>query len=97
MEKEIKTEHQVVKFISWSLLSWVILATGFLSPLTPSEGYPGILELLLFIGLPISVLIYSTVKYKNQVIMIIGIIQMVVIILLTKWLLADVLHHPYFN
>jgi hypothetical protein len=51
-----RSARQLVRTTT-AALSLLTYAVGLVSPLTPSEGHPSILEVLIFAGLPLTALI----------------------------------------
>lgn len=47
-----------------SIAAWLLFGVGLISPLTPSEGHPGILALAVFVAAP--VLIFSWLGLKGR-------------------------------
>jgi len=50
-----------------NVIAIAILALGLLSPLTPSEGTPGLLEIVVFAGSPLAILSFLIYKTKNKI------------------------------
>jgi hypothetical protein len=70
------------------IFSWFIYGVGLISPLTPSEGMPSVLELAAFFGLPILILIYCWIQSATLWAKTMMIIQGTVIIGFTGWLIS---------
>ena len=97
MKQERSIARRIVIFLLGSVLGWAILAIGFLSPLTPSEGYPGGLELFLFLGIPMLLIGVVSWYGRHRVIGALGVVQLLLILWIAKWLLIDVLNYPWFR
>jgi hypothetical protein len=70
-----------------NLLALVLYGMGILAPLTPSEGMPSFWELLLFVGIPMVLLLYSWHICSSKVAKISVAFQATVIAGFTMWLL----------
>jgi hypothetical protein len=97
LKNENLNTSTILKFIGGCTLAWIIFGIGLLSPLTPSEGHPEILDLVLFILTPILLITYTVYRSHNIILFIIAIPQILAIVLISKWLLMDVLAHPLFT
>ena len=54
-----------VWFVARILVAWVTFAVGLISPLTPSDGRPSTMDYVVFIGLPLSFLIWSAFDARS--------------------------------
>ncbi len=70
------------------VFSWAIYGFGLIAPLTPSEGIPGVTDLMVFVGIPLAILGWCWLKCSALWAKILMIIQGVVIIGFTCWLLS---------
>jgi hypothetical protein len=50
-----------------NLLGGLLYGIGLLAPLTPSEGMPGVFDLLGFVGCPLALLVVSLFKSQTRV------------------------------
>jgi hypothetical protein len=48
-----------------SVTAWLVFAVGLIAPLTPSEGMPHPTEILIFVGLPVSLLVFVGNKART--------------------------------
>ena len=74
--------------------AWLILGVGLLSPLTPSEGLPGLPEIGVFVGLPISLLALAAVLTKGRLLRVFALLQAGAVIAIATWLFGQVLDYP---
>lgn len=93
--RESKSSRSILEYLAFSVLSWVIFGIGLLSPLTPSEGYPSWVTLFFFIGMPALLIVASMIWARRWILKFAGIVQLIFLGLLVRWLLIEVLHHPY--
>ena len=77
---------QVLMFLA-SVLSWAIYGFGLIAPLTPSEGIPTLLDLMVFVGIPLAILGWCWLKCSALWARILVAIQGLAIIGFTSWLL----------
>jgi hypothetical protein len=70
------------------LFSLALFLFGLLAPLTPSEGYPTALALVLFAGLPLALCFACVVLSRNVVIRVFTIAQALFIVGMMAWLLS---------
>jgi len=69
----------VLLAIGLCVLSWCIFAFGLISPLTPSEGHPGTLELAVFAGIPLALLGATAGYSRERWLKISAVVQMVLL------------------
>jgi hypothetical protein len=77
-------------FAAGTVGAWVLLAIGFLSPLTPSEGNPTLLHIFLFVGGPIVLLLVSAVLVRRPWSWLAAIAEVVLILAVSVWLLTTI-------
>jgi len=51
-----------------SFAAWLVFAVGLIAPLTPSEGMPHLTEILMFVGLPVSLLALVGNRARTQLV-----------------------------
>ncbi len=73
-----------------SLFAWTLLAIGFLSPLTPSEGNPSWLRVFLFVGGPVILLVALALQTRRTWVWGVAIVQSVLILAVSIWLLLAI-------
>ena len=71
-----------------------IYAVGLLSPLTPSAGVPSTAELLVFVGIPVTVLVSCIVSVRALPLRVILATEALAIMAVSSWLLRLELHTP---
>lgn len=77
-----------LKLVALSAFAWFAYGIGLISPLTPSEGVPSLLELAIFALGPVGLLILLARRVRSVTWKIMMIVQAAVIIAFTTWLLA---------
>jgi hypothetical protein len=70
--------------------AWILLAIGFLSPLTPSEGNPTSLDIFLFVGGPIVLLLVCGALVRRPWSWIAATAELVLILAISVWLLTAI-------
>lgn len=69
-------------------LAWLLYGIGLISPLTPSEGAPGILDVVIFALAPVALLTVLGRRLRNMAARIMVLLQAGAIVTFTGWLLA---------
>lgn len=82
---------RVLALVFGAVLAWSLFAVGLLSPLTPSEGYPRLIDIVVFVGVP--VLLLGLVAYRMRRPLARGfvLLQLVGIVGVSVWLFTAVL------
>jgi hypothetical protein len=62
-----------------SIAGWLLFAVGVVSPLTPSEGYPGPLTLAIFLGAPALLFGWLGMKATTRFVRVAGLVQLFVL------------------
>lgn len=70
-----------------NMLAFAIYGIGLVSPLTPSEGLPGIGSLLTFVGLPLLLLMYAACVYSSRAAKTAVRLQALMVTSFTAWLI----------
>lgn len=66
-----------------------VFCIGLLAPLTPSEGYPSVRDLLIFAGLPSAIFLSCTWLAKSLWLRVALGIQMLAVLAITTFLIAS--------
>ncbi len=82
-----REEARVVALWVMGILASVLFAVGLLSPLTPSEGSPGVGELVAFVGIPLGLLACVVLMSHNKLVRALLLLEAGVIIAFTGLLL----------
>lgn len=77
-----------LKIASLNAVAWFLYGVGLISPLTPSEGMPGVVDVVIFVVGPVAVLIFLARRFRSMPAKITMIVQAVAIVTFTGWLLA---------
>jgi hypothetical protein len=70
-----------------NIVALLIFAVGLLSPLTPSEGFPTVVTILLFVGVPTVILAWCIRACASRLAALFFGLQLVVVLGFSAWLL----------
>jgi hypothetical protein len=79
---------KTILVILCSISAWFIYGLGLVAPLTPSEGTPGPVELIVFLGLPLALFAWCWFLRSALWARILVLVQLVVIAVSGGWLLS---------
>ena len=82
---------RVLVLVLGAVLAWSLFAVGLLSPLTPSEGYPSLIDIVVFVGVPVLLLGLVAYRLRRPLARGLVLLQLLCIVGVSGWLLTFVL------
>jgi hypothetical protein len=82
---------RVLVLILGAAIAWLLFALGLLSPLTPSEGYPRLIDIVMFVGVPVLLLGFVAYRLRRSLALGFVLLQLLSVVGISTWLLVFVL------
>jgi len=84
--------QRVVLDVAVNLAALLIYAVGLIAPLTPSEGLPSLMDIVVFVGIPVALLFWCIRASRSRLIALIVGLQIATVLFFSASLLQMQLH-----